>query len=169
MAEFRDALIKELPRLRRFARGLVGNRETADDLLQDTLVRALAAKDRFHGGNLYVWLFVILINLNRNRLRGLARQAPLVDLDAAELATAVPAASGEGPDILRAIEHLPANQREVLLLVAVEGLSYAECAELLDSPIGTVMSRLARARQSLRLFLDGSPDVLTHPQLRVIK
>ncbi len=104
MAEFRDALIKELPRLRRFARGLVGNRDTADDLLQDTLVRALAATDKFHGGNLYVWLFVILINLNRNRLRDLARRAPLVDLDAAELATAVPAASGEGPDILRAIE-----------------------------------------------------------------
>jgi RNA polymerase sigma-70 factor (ECF subfamily) len=169
MVELRDQLISEIPRLRRFARGLVRDRDIADDLVQDTLVRALGAEKQFHYGNLGTWLFAILINTNRNRMRGLARRAPHTDLDQIDRSASVPANSGERHDILQALEHLSDDQREVLLLIVLEGLTYAECARLLSIPVGTVMSRLSRARQSLRSLLGEKTDDNDQSHLRVIK
>jgi len=169
MSELRDQLISEIPGLRRFARGLVRDRDIADDLVQDTLVRALAAEKQFRYGNLGTWLFAILININRNRVRGLVRRAPHTDLDQIDRSASVPANSGERHDILKALEHLSDDQREVLLLVAVEGLTYAECASALSIPVGTVMSRLSRARQSLRPLLGENSDDKDQSHLRIIK
>jgi RNA polymerase sigma-70 factor (ECF subfamily) len=169
MAELRDQLISEIPRLRRFARGLVRDRDIADDLVQDTLVRALASEKQFHYGNLGTWLFAILININRNRVRGLARRAPHADLDQIDVSASVPAITGERHDILQALGHLSDDQCEVLLLVALEGLTYAECASVLSIPVGTVMSRLSRARQSLRPLLSEKPDDNDQSHLRIIK
>jgi RNA polymerase sigma-70 factor, ECF subfamily len=166
MADLRDKLASEIPRLRRFARGLVRDRDIADDLVQDTLVRALAAERRFREGNLGIWLIVILINLNRNRLRGLARRGPHVDLDKIEYGMGTQ--PGEGLDIVQAVQRLSDDQREVLLLIGLEGLSYADCAEALAIPLGTVMSRLSRAREALRVLLD-QPKRGNEPHLRVIK
>ncbi|MHB2169638.1 RNA polymerase sigma factor [Alsobacter sp. R-9] len=164
MSDLRHQIGDEIPRLRRFARALTRDRETADDLVQDTLVRALRSEARWAGTNLRVWLFAILANLNKNRLRGLARRRDDAGLDAIDEAERVPATTGESRDIVRALDSLSGEHREVLLLVAVEGLSYDECARALDIPIGTVMSRLSRARALMRDRLSGQG-----PQLRVIK
>ena len=169
MAGLRDQLVSEIPRLRRFASGLVRDRDIADDLVQDTLVRALAAEKQFHYGKLGTWLFVILININRNRVRGLARRPPHTDLDQIDRSASVPAHSGERCDILQALEHLTDEQREVLLLVALQGLTYAECARLLAIPVGTVMSRLSRARHLLRPLLGEKPNDNDQSHLRIIK
>ena len=122
MADLRDQSVSEIPRLRRFAQGLVRNREIADDLVQDTLVRALTAEHRFQPGNVRVWLIVILINLNRNRIRYLARRGPHVGIDEIDQSV-TPLLSAPTLDILMALEHLSEDQREVLLLVGLEGLS----------------------------------------------
>jgi RNA polymerase sigma-70 factor (ECF subfamily) len=169
MAELRDQLVREIPRLRRFARGLARDRDIADDLVQDTLVRALAAEKQFRYGNLGTWLFAILININRNRVRGLGRRAPHTDLDQIDRSTSLIGNSGEKHDILQALECLSHDQREVLLLVALEGLTYAECARVLSIPVGTIMSRLSRARQSLRALLGEKSDENDQSHLRVIK
>jgi RNA polymerase sigma-70 factor (ECF subfamily) len=152
-----------VPALRRYARALTRNAELADDLVQDTLVRALRSEHLFHGGDLRSWLYTILTNLNRNRLRSLARR-PLVqsidDNDAVDVAG--PEAGGR--DIERALASLAEDQRTALLLVVLEGLSYREVAEVQGVPIGTVMSRLARARMQIKAYLDGE-----RPALRRIK
>jgi RNA polymerase sigma-70 factor (ECF subfamily) len=166
MAHLRDQLVSEIPRLRRFAQGLVRNREIADDLVQDTLVRALTAEHRFQPGNVRVWLIVILINLNRNRIRHLARRGPHVGIEEIDQSMA-PAPSAPPLDILMALEHLSEDQREVLLLIGLEGLSYGECAQALAIPVGTVMSRLSRARHALRRLLGDHNNEQSH--LRVIK
>lgn len=152
-----------IPALRRFARALARDAETADDLVQDTLVRALRAEHLFHGGDLRTWTFTILLNLDRNRRRGLARRpilAVIEDIDPA----GEPGTDGTGRDIQRGLALLPQEQREVLLLVALEGLSYREAAEVQGVPIGTVMSRLSRARTTLRMHLEGE-----RPRLRQVK
>lgn len=164
---FRQDLEAEIPALRRYARALARNRDTADDLVQDTLVRALAAQARWREGNLRTWLFTILTNLNRNRLRSLARRAPHDGLEAIDTAVATPATSGEADDILHALDALGPEQREVLLLVALEGLSYAQCAEIVGVPIGTIMSRLSRARAAVRTALD--PQRPPNAHLRIVK
>lgn len=163
MSGFRQGIQASVPALRRYARALTRNAETADDLVQDTLVRALRSEHLFHGGDIRSWLFTILTNLNRNRLRSLARRppaSPLADDDAADLAG--PEAGGR--DIERALAMLVDEQRHALLLVVLEGLSYREVAEVQGVPIGTVMSRLARARAQIKAYLDGE-----RPALRRIK
>jgi RNA polymerase sigma-70 factor (ECF subfamily) len=163
VSAFRQDIETALPALRRYARALTRNAETADDLVQDTLLRALRSEHLFHGGDMRSWLFTILTNLNRNRLRSLARRptaTPLEDEDAA--AAAGPEAGGR--DIERALAMLVEDQRSALLLVVLEGLSYREVAEIQGVPIGTVMSRLARARAQIKSFLDGE-----RPALRRIK
>jgi len=160
---FHQGIQASVPALRRYARALTRNAETADDLVQDTLVRALRSEHLFHGGDIRSWLFTILTNLNRNRLRSLARRPPatsLADDDAADLAG--PEAGGR--DIERALAMLVDEQRHALLLVVLEGLSYREVAEVQGVPIGTVMSRLARARAQIKAYLDGE-----RPALRRIK
>jgi RNA polymerase sigma-70 factor, ECF subfamily len=163
LATFRQSVEATIPALRRYARALTRNADTADDLVQDTLVRALRSEHLFHGGDVRSWLYTILTNLNRNRLRSLARRpalSPLEDNDAPDLAG--PEAGGR--DIERALATLVDDQRHALLLVVLEGLTYREVAEVQGVPIGTVMSRLARARVQIKTYLDGG-----RPPLRRVK
>ena len=167
---FRDEFQALIPVLRRFARGLVRDREIADDLVQDTLLRALRAESRWTGGPMKIWLMTILANLNRNRLRSLSRRGVADPLDAADGVTGAPPTTGEARDILRALASLSDDQREVLVAVAVEGLSYGEAAQVFGVPEGTVMSRLSRARSAMRAMLEaGEPGQRTTPHLRVVK
>ncbi|HVV63372.1 MAG TPA: sigma-70 family RNA polymerase sigma factor [Pseudolabrys sp.] len=163
MAGFRQNVEATIPALRRYARALTRDSDAADDLVQDTLVRALRSEHLFHGGDVRSWLYTILTNLNRNRLRSLARRptlSPIEDNDAPDMAG--PEAGGR--DIERALATLVEDQRNALLLVVLEGLSYREVAEVQGVPIGTVMSRLARARVQIKAYLDGE-----RPTLRRVK
>jgi len=160
---FRQDIQATIPALRRYARALTRDAETADDLVQDTLVRALRSEHLFHGGDIRSWLYTILTNLNRNRLRSLARRPALMPIEDSD----APDSSGPeagGRDIERALAALVEDQRVALLLVVLEGLSYREVAEVQGVPIGTVMSRLARARAQIRAYLDGE-----RPALRRVK
>jgi RNA polymerase sigma-70 factor (ECF subfamily) len=160
---FHQGIEVSIPALRRYARALTRDAEIADDLVQDTLVRALRSEHLFHGGDIRSWLYTILTNLNRNRLRSLARRpamSPIDDNDAPDAAG--PEAGGR--DIERALAELVEDQRTALLLVVLEGLSYREVAEVQGVPIGTVMSRLARARLQIKAYLDGK-----RPALRRVK
>lgn len=154
MTAVRRGIEPLIPALRRFARALSRDAETADDLVQDTLVRALRAEHLFHGGDLRTWLFTILLNLDRNRRRGLSRRPVLAVIEDVDPA-GEPGSDGTGRDIERGLALLPAEQREVLLLVGLEGMSYREAADVQGVPIGTVMSRLSRARNTLRTHIDG--------------
>ena len=147
MTAFRQSVEAMIPALRRYARALARDADIADDLVQDTLVRALRSERLFLGGDVRSWLYTILTNLNKNRRRSLARRPqfiPLLDNN--------PDASGteaEGRDIARALATLAEEQRAVLLLVMLEGLSYREVADIQGVPIGTVMSRISRGRRLL--------------------
>lgn len=163
MSTVRRGLEPLIPALRRFARALSRNAETADDLVQDTLVRALRAEHLFHGGDLRTWLFTILLNLDRNRRRGLSRRPLLAVVEDVDPPGA-PTSDGTSRDIERGLALLPPEQREVLLLVALEGMSYREAADVQGVPIGTVMSRLSRARSTLREHIEGE-----RPQLRSVR
>ena len=153
MSEFRERIEAAIPALRRYARALTRDAETADDIVQDTLVRALRSEHLFHGGDTRAWLYTILTNLNRNRLRSLSRR-PTLTLIKDEDATTSGSESG-GRDIVRALDELAEDQRSALLLVVLEGLTYREVAEVQGVPIGTVMSRLSRARTQIKAYLDG--------------
>lgn len=158
MTAFRTAVENMIPALRRYARALTRDGDLADDLVQDTLVRALRSERLFVGGDIRSWLYTIMTNLNRNRRRSLARRPALM-----ELKDDTPDAGGteaEGRDIERALAGLVDDQRSALLLVMLEGLSYREVSEIQGVPIGTVMSRLARARAHVKAALDGAPVTL---------
>lgn len=163
MSAFRQGLEAAIPALRRYARGLTRDADAADDLVQDTLVRALRSEHLFAGGEVRSWLYTILTNLNRNRLRALARRPVLTPIGDDDVAGAPGSEGGHG-DIARALAGLGDDQRETLLLVVLEGLSYREVAEVQGVPIGTVMSRLARARAQVKAHLDGA-----RPPLRRVK
>src|ERR1700732_1027430 len=158
MSAFRQSVEAMIPALRRYARALARDADIADDLVQDTLVRALRSERLFLGGDVRSWLYTILTNLNKNRRRSLARRPqflPLLDNN--------PDASGteaEVRDIARALSTLVEEQRAVLLLVMLEGLSYREVADIQGVPIGTVMSRLARARAHVKAVLEGERTTL---------
>jgi RNA polymerase sigma-70 factor, ECF subfamily len=162
VSEFRQRIEAAIPALRRYARALTRDTETADDIVQDTLVRALRSEHLFHGGDVRAWLYTILTNLNRNRLRSLSRRPILTPINDNDAAMGGPEASSR--DITRALDDLAEDQRTALLLVVLEGLSYREVAEVQGVPIGTVMSRLARARNQIKAFLDGE-----RPALRRVK
>lgn len=143
-----------IPALRRYALALLRNRQDADDLVHDCLVRAL---DRLHtrrdDGDLRAWLFTIMHNLFASQLRRWAARPDKAALDNA--ADAVPVHADQENkllyrEVLKEVYKLPQEQQQVILLVAVEDLSYAEVARVLNIPIGTVMSRLSRARERLR-------------------
>ena len=159
MSGFKQGVEAAIPALRRYARALARNADTADDLVQDTLVRALRSEHLFHGGELRSWLYTILTNLNRNRLRSLARRPTLTPIDDNDAADASGPEAG-GRDIERALATLVEEQRAALLLVVLEGLSYRQVAEIQGVPIGTVMSRLARARTQIKAYLNGERPVL---------
>jgi len=165
-----DALIaQQIPRLRRYARALTGDRSAADDLVQDTLERALS---RFHlwrrGSDLRAWLFTIMHNLYVNQARSRARRQQ----ESLESETAAEMLRGRDPDWLElrdlasALAHVPDEQRAVLLLVGLEQFTYDEAARILEVPIGTVMSRLSRARERLRALLGSESGGAT---LKVVK
>lgn len=151
-------LVELIPRLRRYARALVGDRATADDLVQDTLERAWAKLHLYRRGtDLRAWLFTVMHNVHVNRVRAARITDPLED-EMPELAQRAP--QGDAllvRDLDRAITRLPAEQRAVLLLVTLEEMSYEQVAAALGIPIGTVMSRLSRARDKLRAMMLGQP------------
>jgi len=161
-----DSIVELIPRLRRYARALAGDRSAADDLVQDTLERAWA---KFHlyrrGTDLRAWLFTVMHNVYVNQLRS-AKLGTSLDEEMPELAH--PGRETDGlvlRDLEAAIRRLPPEQREVLLLVALEDMSYDAAAQALGIPIGTVMSRLARAREKLRAMLAGLPP----GKLKIVK
>jgi RNA polymerase sigma-70 factor (ECF subfamily) len=164
----RRDLIAFLPRLRRFALGLTGNRAEGDDLVQATCERAIRYSDRWvPGTRLDAWLFRIARNLFLNDRRDSRRRGPHLPIDEHPEARVFDgeraAVSGIALEAVTAgLQQLPEDQRSALLLIAVEGLGYREAAEVLGVPIGTVTSRLARARIALRTDLDGpAPAVAT--------
>jgi RNA polymerase sigma-70 factor (ECF subfamily) len=160
---FKEEVQLAIPALRRYARALTRDADVADDLVQDTLVRALRSQHLFLGGELRSWLYTILTNLNRNRLRGLARRPPLTVIGDNDAAGASNPDVG-GRDIERALAGLVEEQRTALLLVVLEGLSYREVADVQGVPIGTVMSRVARARLQIKTYLEDE-----RPMLRRVK
>ena len=160
-------LVELIPRLRRYARALVGDRSTADDLVQDTLERAWAKLHLYRRGtDLRAWLFTVMHNVHVNRVRSLRATDTLVD-EMPELAQRAPQSDALlVRDLDRGISRLPAEQRAVLLLVTLEEMSYEEVARTLGIPIGTVMSRLSRAREKLRAMMLGQP---APTKLKVVK
>lgn len=153
----------EIPRLRRFARYLVRNPEYADDLVQDCLLRAIENIDSWQQGtNLRAWLFVILKNIFRNDLRKSSREVPKDFQSEDELTITVPASQDARIALLEVREaflKLSDEHKEVLLLVAIEGLTYEEAGLVLDIPVGTIRSRLSRARNLLRDQVDRKKHV----------
>ena len=157
MTDFRHRLEEEIPRLRRYARALTRNAVRADDLVQETLTRALRKEHLWQPGtDLRAWLFTIMHNLNVNEVRRLVKDEALVDIvDCSSKLTATtdPTASRQLQELDRAIAQLPADQRHVLLLVGLEGMDYQGTAAVLNIPVGTVRSRLSRGRDLLRKLM----------------
>jgi RNA polymerase sigma-70 factor, ECF subfamily len=158
---FRDQLLALLPSLRAFARGLCRHREMADDLTQDTMMRAWAARASYtQGSNFRAWMFMIMRNQFYTTLRKNSRLTSL-DPEVAERVLVVAPAQQNGinvDDVAKALQKLPAEQREVLLLIGANGVSYGEAAEIIGCAMGTVKSRLARGRAALALLIDGPAD-----------
>jgi RNA polymerase sigma-70 factor (ECF subfamily) len=152
-------IAQHIPRLRRYARALTGERARADDLVQDTLERALRKLHLWRAGSdLRAWLFTVMHNVHVNQVRGRAYGAEEAT-DPEELhspAREGDADAGDMMDLEAALSRLADDQREVLLLVGLEQLTYQEAAGVLGIPIGTVMSRLSRGRERLRTLLDGT-------------
>jgi len=158
MSDFGSLLEHEIPRLRRYARALTRDATRADDLVQSCLVRALAKSHLWQPGtDLRAWLFTILHNQHVNDVRRAVREGINIPVeDVAPLLT-VPSTQGAAlqlRDLDRAMSQLPEEQRQVLLLVGLEGMRYEEVAAVLDVPVGTVRSRLSRGRDMLRHLLD---------------
>ena len=169
LGEFGSRVNELIPRLRRYARALTGDRTAADDLVQDTLERAWVKLHLWRSGSdLRAWLFTIMHNVHVNQVRSRSASATLPLDDDLPDAPVRPTQADmlEVRDIDTALKRLPVEQREVLLLVALEHLSYQETADALAIPIGTVMSRLARARERLRTMLAGEAGTAS---LKVVK
>jgi len=162
MSDFSRLLQNEIPRLRRYARALARDTARADDLVQSCLLRAIAKKHLWAPGtDLRAWLFTILHNQNVNEVRRSAREGVTVSVeDVAPALTMAPRASAtlQLRDLERAIKLLPEEQRQVILLVGLEGMHYEEVAAVLDIPIGTVRSRLSRGREMLRRLMGMKED-----------
>jgi RNA polymerase sigma factor (sigma-70 family) len=157
----RSLLIEQLPGLRRYARALTGNSWAADDLVQDTLERA-CAKWRLWiaGSDLRAWLFTLMHNLYMSQRRAARVALNSISIDELESELQAPWSNTDDPlDIGRCLQRLPADQRAVLLLVVLEDMSYKEAAHVLAIPIGTVMSRLSRARSRLRELMEAGRPV----------
>jgi RNA polymerase sigma-70 factor (ECF subfamily) len=168
--EMQDRVVELIPRLRRYARALLkGDAYAADDLVDDCLERALSRWNYWQkGSNLRAWLFTIMHNIYANQVRRAVNGPQFVELPEDNSSGSAPCRI-ESPlilgDLQRALDQLPPEQREILLLVGLEGLRYQEVASILDLPMGTVMSRLSRARKQLR-------GILSHgqgPSLRRVK
>lgn len=162
-----SALLAEIPRLRRYARALLGERAAADDLVQDTLERAWQRLSQWRvGSDLRAWLFSIMHNLRADQLRHRRVATRSIEEGDFEVPTRPKQTDAlEVGDLEAALRQLPDDQRQVLLLVGLEELSYAEVAATLGIPIGTVMSRLSRGRERLRLIMQGESAA----RLRVVR
>jgi RNA polymerase sigma-70 factor (ECF subfamily) len=162
-------IVGQIPHLRRYARALLGERAAAEDLVQDCLERAWS---RFHlwrdGTNLRTWLFTIMHNLHANAMRSAARRPRQTTIDDNSPALPVRPTQEDRLEVVAiedALARLPEEQRQVVLLVGLEEMSYQEAATVLAIPIGTVMSRLHRGRERLREGLTGAGG----PPLRRVK
>lgn len=151
---FERDMLTLLPGLRRYSRSLTRSAAEGDDLLQDSIETALSKRASWRGGSLKAWVYTIMTNLHRNSGRSRRRFAT-VDIDEAEHVAAPPSASDplERDRLRAALDGLLPEYRAVLMLVVVEGYAYQEVADMLGIPLGTVMSRLSRARERLRLVL----------------
>jgi RNA polymerase sigma-70 factor (ECF subfamily) len=171
MEERKAAILAEIPRLRRYARALLRDRDAADDLVQDCLERALLRIDNWRtGDNPRRWLFTIMHHLFVDQTRKTKRRAEVVmlTLDDSE-ALSSPAEQAESlasREIMDALQAISPDRRAALLMVGIEGFSYAEAANMLGVPAGTLMSRIARGREELRGLLD---DVSRRRTIRVVE
>jgi RNA polymerase sigma-70 factor, ECF subfamily len=158
MVDFHNLIEREIPRLRRYARALTRSADRADDLVQETLLRAIAKAHLWQAGtDIRAWLFTIMHNQYVNMVRSAMRGEATVDIEqmsSSLVATTDPTASRQLRELERALACLPGEQREVILLVGLEGMSYEVAAQVLSVPIGTVRSRLSRGRDALRGLLD---------------
>jgi RNA polymerase sigma-70 factor (ECF subfamily) len=156
--DFRDQLVAIIPSLRAFARGLCGTRDMADDMVQDAMTRAWAARQSYAAGsNFRAWMFMILRNHYYTTLRKNARMVSW-DPEVAERVLVAGPTQQDGlnvQDVQKALQKLPAEQREVLLLIGANGVSYEEAADIMGCAIGTIKSRLARGRVALTALIDG--------------
>jgi RNA polymerase sigma-70 factor (ECF subfamily) len=158
--DIRSRMVAVLPRLRRFACALTGSTELGDDLVQETCLRALSRVEKWQPGTrLDSWMYRIAQNIWLDRMRANKVRGEIVDVDAV---SEMPGSDGREitesqlalEEVEAALAHLPAEQRAVIALVCIEGVSYKEAADITGVPIGTIMSRLARARQALHAILD---------------
>ncbi|MGA8758738.1 MAG: sigma-70 family RNA polymerase sigma factor [Stellaceae bacterium] len=167
MTDFAHLLEGEIPRLRRYARALTRDTSRADDLVQSCLLRAVAKQHLWQEGtDLRAWLFTILHNQHVNDVRRSAREGNAIPVE--EVAAALPVTANvydslQLRDFNRAIGRLPDEQRQVILLVALEGMRYEEVAEVLGIPIGTVRSRLSRGRETLRVLMGMREETAATP------
>jgi RNA polymerase sigma-70 factor (ECF subfamily) len=161
-------LLTWVPRLRRYARALAGNRDDADDLVQDTLERAWAKSVLWRGvADMRAWLFGIMHNLHVDAVRRPKLATVVIDDDTPEVAVAPTQSERLAVlDLQAALDLLPIEQKQIVLLVALEDMAYAEVAETLGIPIGTVMSRLSRGRERLRALMEGRGEAV---RLKVVK
>ena len=159
MDDRRRAILEEIPRLRRYSRALLRDRDRADDLVQDCLERALAHLDNWRTGESpRKWLFTIMHHIFVDQMRKDKRrgESAMLPLDGYE-AMAVPAEQAEDAgsrEVLQALQTISPERRAAILMVSVEGFSYAEASTILGVPAGTLMSRIARGRDDLRALLD---------------
>jgi RNA polymerase sigma-70 factor (ECF subfamily) len=151
----RALVVEQLPGLRRYARALTGDSWAADDLVQDTLERA-CTKWRLWvvGSDLRAWLFTLMHNLYINQRRAARVALNSISIDDVEAELQAPSSGDDPLDIGRCLQRLPADQRAVLLLVVLEDMSYRDAARVLAVPVGTVMSRLSRARSRRRELME---------------
>jgi RNA polymerase sigma-70 factor (ECF subfamily) len=166
--EFDRLIVEQIPHLRRYARALLGDPTAADDLVQDCLERAWSRSHLWRHGNIRGWLFTIMHNVNINIQRRNRRAPITTSIDLPGIDAAVRPAQEDRLSVNalnNAVAALPSDQREALLLVGLEEFSYAETAQILNIPIGTVMSRLHRGRERLRQVLAGQGG----PSLRRVK
>lgn len=155
--EFKAQLVLVIPHLRAFGRSLAGNRENADDLVQETLLKAWTARKRYQAGtNLRAWTFIILRNLFLSQVRRARFKGEWDDL-VAERVLAAPASQDKHvqlADVQRALQCLPAAQREALVLVGAGGFAYEEAATICGVAVGTIKSRVARGRAALEELME---------------
>lgn len=169
------SLVGHIPDLRRYARALTGDAWAADDLVQDTLERACQRWQLWAAGSdLRAWLFTLMHNLFVDGARRALRQQAGQRVDVEDVANELvgtPGAPEQALDLQRCLLRLPPEQREVLLLVTLQDLGYEEVARITGVPVGTVMSRLSRARSRLRELMEGAAPLAagTAPALRRLK
>ena len=170
MDQRRQAIIEEIPRLRRYARSLLRDRDAADDLVQDSLERALSRMESWTSGDSpRRWLFTIMHHIFVDQLRRSKRHVQAVTMMPETIdALAAPAQQIDkiaSVEVLSALQQIAPERRAALTLVAVEGFSYADAANVLGIPAGTLMSRIARGREELRSILD---DVSRRKMIKVV-